>query len=81
MLYTALLSVLKKKFVQLAEFREIYGRKFSLAPRRTENEKEANSLFVLKYASITGERNPVFVYLEIGGNRQQDVQLALPCFL
>lgn len=47
--------ILKEKFVQLAEFRDIYGRKFSLAPTRTGKEKEVNFLLVLKYASITVE--------------------------
>lgn len=46
--------ILKEKFVQPAEFRDIYGRKFSLALRRTEQE-EANFLFVLKYASVIVE--------------------------
>lgn len=40
-----------KKFVQLAELRDIYGRKFSLAWTRTEKEKKANFLIVWKYAS------------------------------
>lgn len=53
-LYCFIVS-LKEKFVQLAELRDIYGRKFTRAPRRMEKEKEANFLFVLKYASITGE--------------------------
>jgi len=47
--------ILKEKFVQLTEFRDIYGIKFAFFPRRTEKRKEANALFILKYASAIEE--------------------------
>lgn len=41
-----------EEFVQLVEHRDIYGRKLFLASRRTEKEKKANFLLVVKYASV-----------------------------
>lgn len=48
-------DILKEKFVQLTEFRDIYGRKCAFFPRRTEKRKEVSVLFVLKYASAIVE--------------------------
>lgn len=51
-LYTALLPFLTQNLFNCLSLRDISGRKFSLASTRTEKEKKANFLFVLKYSSI-----------------------------